>query len=602
MFGNGWSLNVMERLEATGLSGLPYIYTDGDGRQYYSTEEDGTKLTAAGLDFTIASQKDSDDGGRWIMTGSDGSQRIFNASGLLCRKKWNDGTEISYDYGEGNRLERISDSGGTIVSFTYGEEGGRLSSVTDETAGSTVRYQYDLSGNLTSITEEDGTRSVYSYNERKLIQAKAADNMAADYLYGETTGTERVHMFREWGTEKAAKTVVELDYCDGSVTNVYDRKKEENPGSTYVYDKLGQVQTVADGQGRVKDYASLREGSGNETVGEPESHGSVSNYLVDSSFVSEKFGNGHEWHEYNEEAGGTYSIGVSSDTGRTDERCAFVSRENPERGTVAVGQDIEALPAGTYTASVYMQFSSVSPLSETEGGVSLGITYLSGSKAKTSELGPDVLTGASGQDGWRRVSFTFSVPEGGADICLWGGLKDAGGQLYLDDFQLEEGDSAGDYNLIENGSFEYLGEGSQLSGWTAEGLGEDDGLSTGDSKLGERAVCLSGSSKEGSLSQTVNISGAEGDSYYLSGWAKANAVSEGEFRLGVEIHYSDGSQGWKYVEFDGHRTDWQYAGGTFTVDDGDEKTNLTYTGFTVYLLYRGQYNPGWFDGVQMTKL
>ena len=70
----------------------------------------------------------------------------------------------------------------------------------------------------------------------------------------------------------------------------------------------------------------------------------------------------------------------------------------------------------------------------------------------------------------------------------------------------------------------------------------------------------------------------------------------------MEIHYSDGSHGWRYVNFDARKKEWQYAGDVFTVDDGKEDTALSYTGFTVHLFYNGQYNPAWFDGISLTKM
>ncbi|MGO5350157.1 DNRLRE domain-containing protein, partial [Candidatus Paralachnospira sp. LCP21S3_A2] len=58
--GNGWRLNVQERLLPTGISDSLYVYTDGDGTRhfFYRDEKDGNKLKDEdGLGFVITREE-----------------------------------------------------------------------------------------------------------------------------------------------------------------------------------------------------------------------------------------------------------------------------------------------------------------------------------------------------------------------------------------------------------------------------------------------------------------------------------------------------------------------------------------------------------------
>ncbi len=203
LYGNGWDLNVTERLELTGLSALPCIYTDGGGGEHFfrpGEAGEGRQEDVDGLGFVLAEKA----GGGWILSREDGSESVFDEAGILLQKKDADGTELFYSYDGGGRLLGLSDAAGSLVSFTYRADTGKLLSVTDETSGLTVSCQYDAVGNLTGILRPDGKQSSYAYDERKLIRAKEADGTAVEYLYGEVCGTERIRMARTWRGGSAA--------------------------------------------------------------------------------------------------------------------------------------------------------------------------------------------------------------------------------------------------------------------------------------------------------------------------------------------------------------------------------------------------------------
>ena len=69
----------------------------------------------------------------------------------------------------------------------------------------------------------------------------------------------------------------------------------------------------------------------------------------------------------------------------------------------------------------------------------------------------DVLTGTTDStinDGWQRLSVTFTVPSGATKVNCNIMVRDATGEAWFDGMQLEEGTSASPFNMINNSSFE----------------------------------------------------------------------------------------------------------------------------------------------------
>ncbi|MCI8506306.1 MAG: RHS repeat protein [Lachnospiraceae bacterium] len=195
VFGNSWSLNVAEKLEATGLSGLPYVYRDENGTEHFfpSDETEESKKQAVGSPGLTLTEE----GGQRVLSREDGSERIFGPDGLLLQKKEADGAEISYQYDGGGRLVSLSDERGVLVSFTYGEDGKKLLSLTDKRTEKTLSYQYDSLGNLKAILHPDGKAVSYYYEEGCLIQAKDTEGREVEYIYETEDGRKRICTTKE---------------------------------------------------------------------------------------------------------------------------------------------------------------------------------------------------------------------------------------------------------------------------------------------------------------------------------------------------------------------------------------------------------------------
>ena len=93
--------------------------------------------------------------GNWTngftLTGTDGVQEIFDASGRLVSRTDHDGNTTTYSYTSGY-LTSVIDADHHTTTYTY--SGNRVSQITDF-AGRTTTLGYDASGRLTSITQPD---------------------------------------------------------------------------------------------------------------------------------------------------------------------------------------------------------------------------------------------------------------------------------------------------------------------------------------------------------------------------------------------------------------------------------------------------------------
>ena len=617
-FGNGWSLNVCERLDPTGISQFPYVYTDGDGTKhyFYQDSQDGNKLKDEdGLGYTITATSSDNRNLYRTITRKDQSRLLFDTWGALRQQIDPNGNIIRYEYGpntDGNYIKKVVDPTGAVITFNYSENQKKLLSIKDETAGRTTGFQYDGNGNLTAIVYPDGTKSTYSYDGKKLTQAKAPDGYAVEYRYVQDFRVPRVRMFRERGTGGTIGRSVEVSYRNGNTT-VFQYPgldgdttlRADNPVYSYDFDSLGRPLTVYDEEGNASSYRYYEEGRTAHKLKESgELRASVFNYLTNPGFDTGDAAAGDKWAAHNPLGHSDVWVIRKTDQGYSGNTSIQISRTDVAGGLIAVRQDV-TLPAGTYTLSAYRKTEGVRAVRPENGdGACLGVVYLSGSKNGTTEYGEAVsgTTAASIDGGWQRTFLTFTVPSGGANIRILGGLKNAGGKAWFDSFQLEEGDAAEGYNLALNGGFEFGGSDGSLQVWTRHNMESTDGRTASGKQFQSYGAKITGApGSRRYFRQVVNVSGPEGDVYNLSGWAKANAVPGKEFRLGAEIRYSDGSRGWRYFEFDPYLTHWQFAGGMFTTDDNNSKTDLTYTCLILHAFYGEQMNTAWFDGIHLTK-
>ena len=210
-------------------------------------------------------------------------------------------------------------------------------------------------------------------------------------------------------------------------------------------------------------------------------------------------------------------------------------------------------------------------------------------------------------DGWRRVSVTFTTPSDIEYVRFNGIIRGATGSAYFDGLQLEEGSTPSPYNMMENGDMERVSD-SMPEGWSSQNLSTSDKSVSTSSRYGSYAFSVSpDASKKKEIYQDVSVKGKEGDTYVLSGWSKGTGIlerstqSERKYKISVEVIYSDDTSVWKTpAEFTYAVGEWKYAATSFNLGDGTGSTKVP-KAIRVHVRAHGQANTVMFDGIQLVR-
>ncbi|MEI3219762.1 MAG: hypothetical protein V8S08_09340 [Lachnoclostridium sp.] len=140
-------------------------------------------------------------------------------------------------------------------------------------------------------------------------------------------------------------------------------------------------------------------------------------------------------------------------------------------------------------------------------------------------------------------------------------------------FQLEEGNTANTFNILENGSFERVDSASSTVPSTFTGILTDnsawaDGRIATDAKYGDHALRIYGEpGKRKGFWKRIPLQGEETDVFSVSGWARGKGVPGREFGMTVGFEYTDNTYKWENIAFNPSVTDWQFVSQTISPND-----------------------------------
>ena len=234
--------------------------------------------------------------------------------------------------------------------------------------------------------------------------------------------------------------------------------------------------------------------------------------------------------EYNDQTWSTYK-----NTGQTPEanalstynlaRCylgthsAYVNLSKRTGGIAGFSQQVK-LAAGTYTLSAYCSAKSIQ-----NTAAYLKVTDAADHTYTSAKLTAD--TDPAFDNGWERLTLTFTLqtPQT-VTVCLETdcGTEKGAGTLAFDCVQLESGDIANDYNILEDGSFDLT---TDTLSYHWKNL-DNSTITVKDKKVtdavdGTYAYHITGQpGKNKYLRFTANLGNTK-NAYTLSGWIKADA-------------------------------------------------------------------------------
>ena len=642
--GKGWMLSCQQQLLPSSKVGLtadaqktyPYVYIDGDGTEhYFYKKSDGTMVDEDGMGLTLTVPK-TNNTKYYKMADDKGNIVWFNNYGSLSSSVDSNGNSITNSYkSDGKSIEKVTDGAGHSVTIAPTSDNLAVQTITDS-AGRVTRYNWSA-GLLLSITYPDGKKTTFTYDntDKAMTSVTSPDGYKLQFTYTPLAKGKRVSKVVESANGTAGQTIT-FDYSQ------YGQTVIRSSGKDGVYGNSDDVYTTVkfDSAGRTvcseatSNGKSLAASAAEYTASSPNSNASnikqlnrlsksmtggqyVRNYLRDGSADISGTWTKLQWNGTADFDGkpvaadqlyGRYSFYINSKT--FSNGAGTRAYQSLTSGQFKAGT--------TYTYSAWVKTKNIVPRDTAKPfGAQLFATYWKSDGTAVDSFS-DVLTGTTDStinDGWQRLSVTFTVPSGATSVRCNLIIRDATGEAWFDGMQLEEGTSASPFNMINNSSFERYSQASNgaylpqdWSGYLTDSGDSVDNAHSKDSGHAFRFTSVPTVAKE--MNQQLYFGGKTAqnldDTYILSGWVYANPVGgsneNNKVSLAAKVTYTDGTSYLNWFKFNSSVMGWQYIMGAFTLRDGSKPTaNKTPASLKIYLINYRQSNNSWFDNIQLVR-
>lgn len=577
-YGIGWRLNLNQRVTVGSSNNYSYIYTDEDGTNHYIKNNNGVYncATNPSIKFTVNSD------GTYVIN-KNNNKLVFTSTGYLSETSDNNGNKSCLTY-NGNILKSIKDGAGRTVTFDTDASGNLLGIV--DPSGRRTSFQY-TNGLLKNITYSDGKQSTYTYDtSHNLLTAQNYDGLKLSYTYSIGYGTHIASVNVSNGSTIGKQLNMTYGYNTTIFTDAIKRK------TIYQFNMSGNTTCVIDEEGKAQYYQYNSSTDSNAVTLSSTANKTIVNHILNHSIET-----GDSWTINN----GTL-ISSGSNTFATDDKYYGTKSlkiiETNAQNRREFSQQVSLIKGKSYTLSGYIKTKDVNLTTLNNGGASLCVTYkdLNGLNkiARTKFV--------SGNNAWDRYETNFTLPSDALSntVSVSAEFQGATGTAYFDNLQLEEGLVSNRYNLVENCDFNY---GSLAPNYWVKKMqcdANDKIISLSEQSpqaLSQNSFRMNGSYATGKqLTQTINVSGKVGEKFVVGGWAKGKPVSSpsAQFHLSIGMRYTDGTYGFKYVNFNKDYNEWQYASDMMAAEKDFISVDVT-------LNYSSNENTAYFDGIQLYK-
>lgn len=598
-YGNGWSLNLVQTLKTdteTGVSGVKFVYTDGDGTKHYLIQTDDNSIKDEdGLGLTYTNNSSSDASLIHKLTDKDKNIYLFDTKGYLRKITDINNNVINLNYtssSTGDYLSSVTTSSGCNIVLNY--SGDKLVSIKDN-AERTTFFTIDGNGNLTKITYSDNSAVEFGYDGKKLNSITTPGGQKLSYAY--TNG--RVSSAKTLGNQNATFDQYLFDY-NNRQTVITEKKPNGDTKHTYTYqfDSYGRVICVYDENQNVYSQTYTANSTASNSIFKnnkisTESSGSVYvNNLVRNPVFSKGMSN---WSYGAGDSTASYSVVTGHSLLSTNS--ILVTAGNKVHSSFH--QSIGALSGKTYTLTAYIKLVNVE-----SDGYGAGIEIVTSQNRFFHKLMKGT-TDTSINNGFEKFTLTITLLDGESINRVGAGLFYAKGSAYVDSIQLEEGQASNPINLLSNSSFEKNdGNGSLPYDYVS-----DRGTSVGGCRNtvqldggGQYTMRIIGyNNLNASLYQTVLVSGNAGDVYSYGGWGIADSIPqhwatgyESCFTITAKVTHTDGTTQWFDGSFNVYINDWQFSQKTLVI-------NKPYNRIDLYFGYNHNCNYAFFDNLYLYR-
>ena len=600
-YGRGFRLDCHQTIARREIGDtVYYAHTEGDGTVHYFAKDDkgewkdelglGQKLTFA----------DGDSEARYTITDKSGTKLCFaEGTGLLTKivDANNNTQRITWS---GGKVTKVTDPTSRAVALVYDSSGHLVTVKTP--SGQEKRFAYDSSGHLTGITDADGAQSTYTYDGNHMLKGITDPygyHLYVNWVRPEAYGAWRVSaVLEKAGGEEGMRLGLDYGYNRTKFTD------EKGRSQYYLFDNSGHTVSVRDdnGYGAAWEFASRK----------------VSRLSAASDLqftpvqrLKGTFDGLKGWNGYGSSSAVKVDEETDDDIVFVNKKCIrFTSSDASAYGTVV---QTVMLPAGrTYVFSVYGR-AAVTGLGEKPS------FWLQAQKEDQTEIARHT-ENIRGNRGWKRMQLVFKIPSGSAPVKTRIVVRavDMKGTMWLDGFQLEEGEAASRFNLMTNVDFSSGLDGFKKAGNAGDldrvvTLSVDSGMyPPAKSGLGRNVfMAVGGPSENKRLVYELDISGNAGDCYMASAWGRGQSVprtvpdtdkDRKDRHFGLCINFYDGEaaaaekngNNYQYLEFGADTDSWQYLNGAAVAKQ-------KYTKIQVMYLYNRNANRAYFTGLSFFK-
>ncbi|MDE5995083.1 MAG: hypothetical protein K2G60_06185, partial [Oscillospiraceae bacterium] len=620
--GVGWKMNVDEQLsyltpgkgnnDDLHAQGIKYTYTDADGTVLYMKEKKDdngnvikdTFVDELGKGYTL---KIVSSGG-WELTDKQNNKKTFTSGGRLSSVQTNQSNDkITYTYNSDSFLTKITDGSGNAITIgrseknavtsitnffgttTFSYSGSQLVKITYPDS-STVQFTYDSDSRLTSVISKDGTSVVYSYPTSGDTAAKNRVSKVTEYSVPNSSGT------------KTTGNSITFDYNVGNYTKVTDNK---NRSVVYNFDDLGRTTSAVDALGastaQYTQNVSENDAQNNKYIEQNNKLMSASSSIkpIDNLLKNTSFekNSAYYWPAYNSSSEGGSAVDTSNVYLGNNSMKLYANADNLNN---QIYQTYTPVKTGNYTFSFYYKIlkdlvgtggiKAMMSLRKMDGTVQ----YIHGNKS----------THSTGGD-WERLSVTANVTSDVQTIGVIIILSNAKGTVYVDCAQLEYGDSANPYNMIENSAFKDGSNGWQNNADSDNTFTKIKGSAFSNGCPGyltEGVIIKGNSEKRKYVCQNIQVNmPANKLALQFSGYACAKAVPKKDgrkFAINLSINYSDGTIEYVAIDFNPSSTAWQYTSKLVTPSKDNQSKHVTFV--AAYFMYYYEQNTACFSGMNLT--
>ncbi|HEX3016256.1 MAG TPA: DNRLRE domain-containing protein [Caproicibacter sp.] len=607
--GWGWQTNLSQRIDPIIYTSNPttteqkrnndlynagfrYVYLDEDGTEHYfnksstTTAAPNTYKDEDGLGITLTTNLSPTDE-YYSLSFKDGTRSTYTSSGYVRKIYDSDNNFIILQY-SGAVISTATDGAGRVTKFTCDASSHAITGI-EQPDGNKITFSYN-SGYLTTVYFADGKNASFLYDtddsEHKMRQATDTDGSYIRYdYYGSSYAcvSNRVYATAEYSADKVQGNYGYFSYNHDNSTTFTYVKSGVTTKETETFDNLGRTVSIlnADGSASKKSYTSTdtKDGSANKMTDASSTTATVDNLLLDhNAELDNGTWTGSNWSS----PGGQFS--VDNTVSYLGTKSLKITQNNASPARSGEYQTLHNLvPGSTYTLSAYVKTSGVS------GGSGANLYAVCGNSSTYSTQNGN---GIFGDNDWKRISLTFTVPTGSTYVEVFGGLSYANGTAWFDCFQLETGAIMNPYNMLENNDFLYNSN-YMPNQWGYVNTTSGDGITSGKVRIyGD-----TGLNKK--FAQNVYINKPAANlAFSISGKATANAAPSGSgrfFALDLGVHYTDGTYDYHAVNFNPDTSAEQYATGVILPASSTKQ--VAYVVFS--FIYYNNINYADFDKLQL---